>query len=118
MCQGNYPETTQDKKQESKRLKERQEIWLGCPWVGRMRLDAGVFPEGLQGVALHTEVYRQVSAGRCQTRMAEIVANRHQVRPGLQERRGTTVAQHMRGNALARECRPRAATAQTCLLRM
>ena len=105
MCQGNYPETTQDKKQESKRLKERQEIWLRCPRLGRIRLDAGVFPEGLQGVALHLEVYRQVSAGRCQARVAEIVANRHQVGPGLQERRGTTVTQHVRGDVLARERR-------------
>jgi hypothetical protein len=36
-CQGNHPETTQDKKQESKRLQERQEISLGFPWLGRFR---------------------------------------------------------------------------------
>jgi hypothetical protein len=64
-----------------------------------------VFPEGLQGVALHPEVYRQVSASRCQARVAQIVANRHQVGPGLQERRGRTVTQHVRGDALARERR-------------
>jgi hypothetical protein len=79
------------KNRKSKRLEERQEIWFGLPRLGRVWLDAGMFPEGLQGVALRPQVYRQVPAGRCQARVAEIVTNRHQVGPGLQECRGAAV---------------------------
>ena len=61
---GNHSEMTQDKNRKPKRLQERQEIWLGFPWLGQVRLDTDMLPEGLKDVALHPQVGRQVTAGR------------------------------------------------------
>ena len=76
---GNHPEMTQDKNRRSKRPQERQEISLGFPWLGQIRLDADMLPEGLKDVALHPQVSRQVTAGRRQARVTKIVANCRQV---------------------------------------
>src|SRR5215469_3606465 len=59
---GNHPEMTQDKNPRSKRPQERQEISLGFQWLGQIRLDADMLPEGLKDVALHPQVSRQVTA--------------------------------------------------------
>src|SRR5262249_43166459 len=48
MCQGNSREMTQDKNRRSKRPQERQEISLGFQWLGQIRLDADMLPEGLK----------------------------------------------------------------------
>jgi len=53
---GNHPEMTQDKNRRSKRPQERQEISLGFQWLGQIRLDADMLPEGLKDVALHPQV--------------------------------------------------------------
>jgi hypothetical protein len=76
---GNHPEMTQDKNRRSKRAQERQEISLGFQWLGQIRLDADVLPEGFKDVALHPQVSRQVTAGRRQARVTKIVANCRQV---------------------------------------
>jgi hypothetical protein len=76
---GNHPEMTQDKNRRSKRPQERQEISLGFQWLGQIRLDADMLPEGLKDVALHPQVSRQVTAGRRQARLTKIVENCRQV---------------------------------------
>ena len=76
---GNHPEVTQDKNRKSKRLQKRQEIWLEFPWLGQVKLDTDMLPEGLKDVALHPQVSRQVTAGRRQARLTKKVANCRQV---------------------------------------
>ena len=57
----NHPEMTQDKNRRSKGAQERQEISLGFQWLGQIRLDADMLPEGLKDVALHPQVSRLVA---------------------------------------------------------
>jgi hypothetical protein len=60
-----------------------------------------MLPEGLQRLALHLQVRRQVSAGGGDTGMTKIVANHGHITPRLQQCHRATVAQDVRRNALS-----------------
>jgi transposase len=79
----------------SERLQEREQICLGLPWPGPSGLDACVFPERLQRLALHLQVRRNVPPSRSYAGMAEIVADDGHVGTRLQQRHGAAMAQHV-----------------------
>lgn len=78
----------------SKRLQERKQIGLGLPRCGTRGLNSCILPEVLHRVALHLQVRRdrEVSPGRGDTGVTEIVANHRHVGTRLQQCDGTAMA--------------------------
>jgi hypothetical protein len=64
---------------------------------------AGALPEGLQHGVPHGQIGGEVPTRGGDTRVAEVVADHRYVDPGLQERYGTAVPEHVRGDPLAPE---------------
>ena len=89
----------------SERLQEREQVRLGLPGLGLGRLDPRMLPEGLQRIALHLQICRDVSAGGGHAGMAEIVADDGHVGAGLEQRHRATVAQYMGRDPLVGERR-------------
>jgi transposase len=75
----------------SQGLQEREQVGLGLPCFRICRLDAGLLPESLHGLSLHLQVGRDVTAGRGDAGVAEVVADHRHVGSRLQKRHGAAV---------------------------
>src|SRR5688572_17062778 len=63
-------------------------------------------PKGLENLALHVDVGRDVSARRRDARVAQVVADYADVDAGLEQSDGTAMAEHVRRDATPTERRP------------
>src|SRR5487761_2334531 len=87
----------------SERLQECEKVGLWFPRLGMRGLDPCMLPEGLHSFALHLQVRRDVSVGRSDACVTEVVADHRHVGTRLQQCDGTTVAHHMRSDSLTCE---------------
>jgi transposase len=76
----------------SQGLQEREQVGFGPPPLAVRRLDAGLLPKRLHGIALHLQVGRDIAARRGYAGVAEVVADHRHVGPRLQQCDGTAVA--------------------------
>src|SRR5262249_13706304 len=79
----------------SERLQEREQICFGLPRSRPSRLDASVFPERLQRLALHLQVRRNVPSRRSYAGMAEIVADNGHAGTRVQQRHRAAMTQQV-----------------------
>src|ERR1700683_799711 len=73
-------------------FEEREQLWRCSPFSRRRRVKSGSLPKGLQHVALHLKVGRDVSAGGGHRCMTEIISNHRNIDSRLQKRNRTTVS--------------------------
>ena len=76
----------------SQTFEECEQLWRWPPLSRSRRVKPGSLPKGLQHLALHLKIGRNVSACGGHRCMTEIIANHRNIDTRLQKRNGTTVS--------------------------
>ena len=92
---GHFPP---DKTKASQGVQEREQVRFRLPRSNPCRGDSGTLPERLECFAFHLEVCRDVTTGRGNARVSQVIADDGDVVAGLQQGDGTAVAKHMGGD--------------------
>ena len=83
----------------SESLEKGHQLWRRVPFSGSTCSEASPLPEGIEYLAFHLQVRRDIATGCADRRVPKEVSNHRHIDARLQKGHRATVAEHVRGHA-------------------